>query len=107
MVDAQLGTGYSQLYNFTLQAEVAPSLTLEAGYVGSVSRDLPYAVGNINRGNAITPNLGTIQAQYSEGTGDFNSLQVRATKRFSRHLTFLAAYTYGKNIDNGPAPFNL
>ena len=49
MVDAQLGTGYSQLYNFTLQAEVAPSLTLEAGYVGSVSRSLPYAVGNLNR----------------------------------------------------------
>ena len=107
MVDAQLGTGYSQLYNFTLQAEVAPSLTLEAGYVGSVSRNLPYAVGNLNRGNRITPDLGTIQAQFPEGMAAFNSLQIKATKHFSPHLSFLAAYTFAKNIDNGPAPFNL
>lgn len=107
MVDAQLRTGYSQLYNFTLQRELTPSLTLEAGYVGSVSGSLPYAVGNLNRANRITPALGTIQAQFSEGEAGFNSLQVKASKRFSRNLSFLAAYTFGKNIDNGPAPFNL
>jgi hypothetical protein len=107
MVDPQLRTGYSQLYNFTVQRELAGSLTLEGGYVGSTSRSLPYAVGNLNRGNRITPNLGTVQAQFSEGEAGFNSLQLKATKHFSRSWSGLAAYTFGKNMDNGPAPFNL
>jgi hypothetical protein len=106
-IDPNFRTGYSQLYNFTLQREVTPTITVEAGYVGSVSRKLPYAVGNLNISNRVTDKLGQIQAQFSEGSANFNSLQVRAAKRFSSHLSFLAGYTYGKNIDNGPAPFNL
>jgi len=34
-------------------------------------------------------------------------LQVKVTKRASRNLSFLASYTYGHNIDNGPAPFDV
>jgi hypothetical protein len=44
---------------------------------------------------------------FSEGAADFHSLQIKANKRFSNHLRFLLAYTFGKSIDNGPAPFNL
>jgi hypothetical protein len=106
-IDPNFRTGYSQLYNFTLQREVTPTVTLEAGYVGSASRKLPYAVGNLNLSNRVTDKLGQIQAQFSEGSANFHSLQVKANKRFSIHLSFLAAYTLGKNIDNGPAPFNL
>ncbi len=100
-------TGYSQLYSLTLQRELTSTLTLEAGYAGSVSRKLPYAVGNLNVNDRISAMLGQVQAQFSEGSANFNSLQVKATKRYSRHLSFLASYTFGKNIDNGPAPFNL
>jgi len=107
VVDPNLRTGYSQLYNFTVQEQVRPDFSLEAGYVGSVSRKLPYAVGNLNYGSRITSSLGQIQALFSEGSASFQSLQVKASRRFARHLSFLAAYTFGKNIDNGPAPFNL
>lgn len=106
-VDPHIRTGYSQLYNLTLQRQIAPSLTMEVGYVGSVSHDLPYAIGNINVGSRLTPDLGKIQALEALGVGSYNSLQVKANKRAGRNLTFLAAYTYGHNIDNGPAPFNL
>jgi hypothetical protein len=41
------------------------------------------------------------------GWGSFNSLQVKLNKRASRNLSLLASYTYGHNIDNGPAPFDL
>jgi hypothetical protein len=107
LVDPSLRTAYSQLYNFMLQREFGSAMTVEAGYVGSESRKLPYAVGDVNRGGRITPSLGQIQAQFSEGSASFNSLQVKATRRLSKNLSFLTAYTFGKNIDNGPAPFNL
>lgn len=104
-------TGYSQSYNLTLQRELASSFSVEVAYVGSVSHDLAYQIGNINQvGNqssVVTPNLGQIQALYSAGWGEYNSLQIKVTKRASRNLSFLASYTYGHNIDNGPAPFDL
>jgi hypothetical protein len=106
-IDPNFRTGYSQLYNFTLQREITSAMTLEAGYVGSVSRKLAYAVGNLNINNRLTNQFGQIQAQFSEGSASFNSLQAKVTNRFSRHLSFLASYTFAKNMDNGPAPFNL
>jgi hypothetical protein len=109
--DPNMKTGYSQSYNLTLQRELGSSFTVEAAYVGSVSHDLSYQIGNINqRGNkssVVTPNLGQIQTLESAGWGKYNSLQVKVTKRVSRNLNFLGAYTYGHNLDNGPAPFDL
>src|ERR1035437_1808297 len=106
-VDPRLLTGYSQLFNLAIQREMAGGLTIEAAYVGSTSRKLPYAVGNVNAGGQVTSSLGQIQALFAEGSASFHSGQVKASKRLTRHLSFLAVYTYGKNIDNGPAPFNL
>lgn len=104
-------TGYSQSYNLTLERELGSNFTVEAGYVGSVSHDLSYEVGNLNQvgnmGSVVSPNVGKIQALESAGWGVYHSLQVKATKRASRNLSFLAAYTYAHNIDNGPAPFDL
>jgi len=106
-VDPGMRTAYSQLFNVTLQRELAAGVTAEGGYVGSLSRKLPYAIGNLNRGSRITPAYGQIQGLFSEGSANYNSLQLKASRRFSRGLSLLAAYTFAKNIDNGPAPFNL
>lgn len=106
-VDPNFRTGYSQDYNFTLQREITPSTTVQASYVGSVSHKLSYAVGNLNVANRITNQLGQIQGLFFEGAASFNSLQVKVNKQFSRHLSFLVAYTFAKNMDNGPAPFDL
>ena len=106
-VDPAFRTGYSQLYNLTIQREILPNTSLEIGFVGSQGRKLPYAVGNLNLNNAITPLLGHIQAQYPVGNSAYNSLQVKLNKRYSDHMSVLLAYTYGRSIDNGPAPFNL
>ena len=105
-VDAGLRTGYSQLYNAAIEREIGSGTTVEAAYVGSASRKLPYAVGNVNIGNRATTSLGQIQALFAEGSAGYNSLQAKARRRWHA-LTFLAGYTFAKNIDNGPAPFNL
>jgi hypothetical protein len=106
-VDPHLKTGYASMYNMTLQQEISTSLSLEIGYVGALSRDLPYAIGNINPGGLQTTLLGKIEAQESLGWGTYNSMQVKLRKRASKNLSLLASYTWGHNIDNGPAPFDL
>jgi hypothetical protein len=106
-LDPHLKTGYASMYNATLQQQLSSSVSLELGYVGAVSRDLPYAIGNINPGGLQTKALGVIQAQESLGWGTYNSLQIKLNKHASRNLSLLASYTYAHNIDNGPAPFDL
>jgi TonB dependent receptor len=106
-VDPNFRTGYSQLFNLVMQRELTSRLSVEIGYVGSLSRKLPYAVGNLNRGNRVTDQLGKIEAQFSAGSGSYHSMQIKANKRLSRGFSLLASYTFGKNMDNGPAPFNL
>jgi outer membrane receptor protein involved in Fe transport len=114
-VTPNLKTGYTQSYNLAVQRELGTNLAVEVAYVGSISHDLSYQVGNINRTNYalqtpapfVTPNLGQIIAINDLGAGNYNSLQAKVTKRVSHNLNFQASYTYAHSIDNGPAPFNL
>ncbi len=105
-VDGGMRTGYSQLWNVAAERDLGAATVLEAAYVGSVGRKLPYAVGNVNLSNRVTPSLGQIQALFSEGSSAYHSLQLKARRNW-RALTFLAGYTFARNMDNGPAPFNL
>jgi hypothetical protein len=105
-VDPSMRTGSSQMFNLTLQRQIGATLSLEAGYVGSVSHHLSYSIGNINVNSVLTSNLGIIQALTDLGAGNYNSLQVKFTKRESRNLSFLLSYTYSHNLDNGAAPFD-
>lgn len=114
-VDPHLKTGVSQLYNLAVQRELGQNLSLEVAYVGSGAHALSYQVGDINANpydstnhndNLITPYLGKIQYLSDYGSQNYNSMQVKFTKRESRNLSFLLSYTYGHNLDNGPAPFN-
>ena len=115
-VDPHLKTGVSQLFNAAVQRELGNNLSLEVAYVGSLAHALSYQIGDINANpfdstnnneNRITPYLGKIQYLGDYGSQSYNSLQVKFTKRESRNLSFLLSYTYGHNLDNGPAPFNL
>jgi hypothetical protein len=100
-------TGYAHVASVSLQHELRSGFTLETGYTRALSDDLPYAIGNLNRSNAISKALGAVEAQVSEGSGQYNALQSKIEKRFSRFLGMLVSYTYAKSMDNGPAPFNL
>ncbi|HTV14453.1 MAG TPA: TonB-dependent receptor [Acidobacteriaceae bacterium] len=116
-VDPNLKTGSSQLFNLAVQRELTKDLSLEVSYVGTLAHNLSYQIGDINANpyasdpshpdNLITPNLGKIQYLSDYGSASYNSLQVKFTKRQSRNLSFLLSYTYGHDLDNGPAPFNV
>ncbi|HZP01738.1 MAG TPA: TonB-dependent receptor [Terriglobia bacterium] len=121
--------GYSQQWNLGVQRELAKDLLLEIDYIGSKGTKLSTFVSQ----NAPRPGPGVIGSPehprpYPQVFGTFNegdrasssiyhSLQVKAEKRFSNGLQFLATYAWGHEIDtagtgtnNGPQiqdPYNI
>ncbi|HEY6372062.1 MAG TPA: TonB-dependent receptor [Candidatus Sulfotelmatobacter sp.] len=112
-VNPKMKTGYSESFNIALQRELGSNFTLEAAFVAARGRHLSYEVGDLNmdltkqKDGLIDANLGQIQGLTDLGWSEYNSLQVKLTKRVSKNLNFLANWTYSHAMDNGPAPFDL
>lgn len=106
-------TPISYQYNFNIQHELAKDLVIEAGYLGNVSHHLTANDLSLNQ---VPPGLmgsGDAQArrpfpQFSNvyiinpavGNSTYHAGYIKAEKRFSRGLSFLAHYTYSKFIDD-------
>ena len=145
-VDRNVGSGYSQQWNFTLQKTLGSDLNIEAGYLGSKNTHLGLPEANLNQlpaadlalGSALTvkvpnPYYGQIPASSSLGQptiaqqqllrayprftnvalfrdnvadSEYEALQVKLEKRFSKGLTFTAAYTFSKLIDDASTYFS-
>ena len=103
-------TPYVQMFNVDVQRDMTHGVLLDVAYVGNTGRELPYtrdvnaaAPGTGVAGMAYS-RLGVTSPVFERGTGfnsNYNSLQVNLTKRFSQGLSFAAAYTYSKSLDNG------
>lgn len=108
-------TPYVQQYNLNVQWEFAKDYLLEVGYVGNKGTKLlqvitvnqPVYVPATNSfvaplGAALSiqkNTAGGIQQAQTSSNSNYNSLQATVTKRFSKDLQFLGAYTYSKSID--------
>jgi hypothetical protein len=99
-------TPYTMSGNFTLQYELTPTLSVQAGYVTSLARHLEV-FPNSNQPTEITPTNGTAILPFpdfgeagsyaiTEGSSFYHSLQTKAEKRFADGLNFLATYTWSK-----------
>jgi len=101
-------TPYVMQYLLNIQREFGSNLALEAGYLGSVSRKLeslravneaiPGATGSVISRSPY-PTFGRIQLVDNGGRGNYNSLGVKLTKKYSSGLSALVSYTYAKSID--------
>lgn len=84
-------------------------MLIEVGYVGSQGRQLPVSFDLNQPVPGQTPvaarrpvqGFAGIITEQPLGNSNYNALQVKAERRFSRGFSFLAAYTFGKAIDNG------
>ena len=102
-----------QSFNFMVQRDLGWATMLDASYVGSLGRQLPFTE-NINAalpgtdvaglpfnvdsyGNRTAP----IYLQGTGSTSNYNALQVNLTKRFSKNIAFTFAYTWSKSLDFG------
>jgi len=102
-----MNRGYIQSWNFFVQREISPTLTAEAGYVGTHAVHQMMGV-NINGSAPNTGNAGRQFAPYL--TTDFNqyqpfgnltydALQTNVKKRFGSSLVGMA-YTFSRAINN-------
>ncbi len=108
-------TPYTMQYMLNIQRELSGNTLLEAGYLGSLSRRLeglrsvnealpaPRTSGISVANRSPFPNFGIIQLVDNGGKGNYNSLAVKLTKRYSNGLTYLGAYTWSKSIDTASA----
>jgi hypothetical protein len=100
--------GYVQQWNFNIQRELTPSMGLTVGYVGSKGThlDMAYDVNEPAPTASFTqalrkyPAYSSISVRSAGASSDYDSLQVSLEKRFSHGLSFLAAYTWSKSIDD-------
>ncbi|MBV8812557.1 MAG: TonB-dependent receptor [Acidobacteriaceae bacterium] len=111
-------------WNFTVQQQLTSTMALEVAYVGNVGRHL---YENVNRNQAV-PGPGDLNprrpfynpfgltqylTQYCNCTNsNYNALQTKFQKQFSRGLDFLFTYTWSKAMDYasegaGGAPSNI
>jgi hypothetical protein len=122
-------TAYFNQYNASVQYSLGKELLLEAAYVGSHGLNLirnirinqaslaspQHPIINQVTGQTITINtpanvalrapyqgveVGNFQQVQSTAQSTYNSLQMSLTRRLSRGLQLLAAYTFAKSIDN-------
>ncbi len=99
-------TPYSMGGNLTLQYQLTPSMSLQAGYVTSLGRHLEV-FPNSNNVTAILP-AGAPQVipfpdfgqgssyAITEGASHYHSLQVKLEKHFAAGLNFLGTYTWSQ-----------
>ena len=105
---------YVDMWNFTVEREIAPQLNVSVGYVGNIGRHLNGGFGL----NAAIPGPGSdanlrrpLYAEYGLTQGifdkcdctssNFNALQVQANKRFSAAYSLLANFSWQKALDYG------
>ena len=95
-------TPYTMSGNFTLQYQLTPTLTVQAGYVTSLARHLE-SFPNSNQPTQIGvatlpfPDFGEGSSYaITAGNSFYHSLQTKVEKRFGSGLNFLATYTWAK-----------
>jgi hypothetical protein len=106
-------TPYTVNWNFTIQREFTPNLTLEAAYSAThgnhlwvgVDANQPYPTANPNssiQSRRPFPNLGSAAYSQTEAVSNYNALEVKIEKRYSHGLTFMGGYTWSHALDDAP-----
>jgi len=106
--DYHLKTPYTQGYNLTLQYQLTPNQTVQAGYVGNTVRHLGVYMNPNSPNEILPPGLNSYNYSpypdfptgdtYTTQAGDsyYHSLQLNYERRFSAGLSALANFTWSK-----------
>jgi len=99
--------GYLQSWNLGVQRNLAAGVVVDLSYVGNKDTHL---VARTWPNQPMTPgpgpiaarrryqNVSTLAGNEPIGNSNYNSMQVKAEKRFSQGLSFLSSYTWAKAI---------
>ncbi len=111
---ARLRNAYTQSYNVQLQQDLGAGTIFSLAYAGSASSHLPVArelnaavyipgsstTSNTNQRRPLGPALGSTTILEAAGSGEYNSLQANVRRSFSKGVSLLANYTWGKATDS-------
>ena len=108
---------YAMNWNFNIQRQVTPSLTVTVGYVGSRSIHLPDLPDNVNYqlptltsagymfpsggDPQLDTSVGSLRARLWDNEGWYQGLQIGVTKDLSHGLQLQGSYTWSKCEDTG------
>jgi hypothetical protein len=102
----------AQVWNFSVERQLPGNTMFSVAYVGThglhIYRDLQLNQSLPGPGNitprlpfySVAPNIPTVDQRNGDGTSHYNALQLKAVKRYSFGLSFLASYTWSKTMDN-------
>jgi hypothetical protein len=103
-------TSYVGQWSLGLQRQVTDDMTVEATYFGSAGIKLrrlmsynnpePSELSNSNLARPF-PMFGNFQTLAAPSHSSYHALYLKVQQRFSRGLTFLSSFAWGKSIDNG------
>ncbi len=100
---------YTYQYNLTVERQLIGNYKLAIGYVGTrgvklfTNRQYNYFIPGTN--SRLSTNRGVINSRGNFGTSEYNSLQAELSHSYSHEISFRAAYTYGKDLDNASEIF--
>src|SRR5581483_5620589 len=100
-------------WNLTVERRLANDLVFSVGYVGNIGRHLNSGTnwnsaipgpGDFNSRRPLFYKFGITQTIFEKcgcSSSNYNSLQAKLEKRFTRSYSLLASYTYSRTMDFG------
>src|SRR5579884_963036 len=129
VLDPSSRVGYTQNWNFTIQHQFAGNTAVSLAYVGNHALNImgsrqfnpaifgPGATVANENSRRLYPGFGAVELASSYVYEEYHSLQINVTRRYSRGLTLLSNFVWGKTIDDTssategntgpPNPFNF
>jgi len=105
---------YVDMWNFTVERELAPQLSLSLGYVGNVGRHenggfglnaaIPGPGADANLRRPLFVKYGLTQGIFDKcdcTSSNYNAFQVQLNKRFTTAYSLLASFSWQKALDYG------
>ena len=109
LTDASGKDAYFQHWNLNVQRQLGTGLVIDAAVVGSKGTGLFRVVDPNqplpNGGPRPYPQFGTVRMIAGAASSIYHAFQLRATQQYARGMTYLAAYTWSKAIDNASGMF--
>ena len=120
--DRSNATPMDQQWNFNIQRQLPGGILLEVGYYGNKldhmwrqidGNPAPPEPGTVNLNREFTStvvpgtsnaiSLGAVTRIQKDGYSNYNALQAKIEKRYSKGVTFIASYAYSKTMSLGDA----
>jgi hypothetical protein len=120
--DRSNATPYDQQWNLNIQRQLPGGILLEVGYYGNKldhmwrqidGNPAPPEPGTVNLNREFTStvvpgttnaiSLGAVTRIQKDGYSNYNALQTKIEKRYSKGVTFIASYAYSKTMSLGDA----